>query len=121
MKYTERVENYQICDPTFIDDIYSDDFEVKTDRPLQFDVVKWYKLDKPREMLCFDHATKTFKPQMVEECCYVVATLQWDEFNDDFELHSIGMRFVEEKPSADVMQMILDFCDKKFKELTEEE
>ena len=121
MNYTERVENFQINDPIFIDDLYSDDIEAKSDRPLEFDVVKWSKLDKPREMLSFDFATKSFKPQMVEECCYVVAVLQWDESEEAFELHSIGMRFVEEKPSADVMQMILDFCDKKSKELTGEE
>ena len=121
MNYTERVENYQICDPTYLEDLHSNDFEAKSDRALEFDVVKWYKLDKPTEMLSFNRATKTFKPEMIEECCYVVATLQWDESEDDFELHSIGMRFVEEKPSADVMQMILDFCNKKSKELTGEE
>lgn len=109
MNYTERVDGFQITDVTYIG------LPPEGTAPT-YAVVKWYKT-KPMPALNMDTGEIT----MSNEFCCVVAHLIWDKKEPCFDLHSVGLRWLEEKPTEAVRQMILDFCEKKGRELQEAE
>lgn len=106
MQYTERIDGFQIRDPT-----YFPGFEPKAMLP-NFDIVKWEQHD-PYEVIDM----KTGKKQMSTENCYSVATLVWDTHEPGFDFRSVGMRWLESNPTPAVLQMIQDFVESKTQEL----
>lgn len=109
MNYTDRVEGFQIRDVTYIG--------FNPGRPCEFDVVKWYKHDPPMKNVTIFREGRIYENQTVYESCYSVGSLIWDRKECSFHFESVGMRLFEEKPSDAVMQMILDFAEKKGEEL----
>lgn len=110
MKYTERIEGYQIRDVTYIG-------MPPKDTPPKYDIVKWAVAEPPYEALDIG----TGKRKMVTEYCYTVGTLVWNRKEPCFEFESVGLRWLEAKPSEAVVDMILEFAEKKAKELETED
>lgn len=110
MRYTERVDGFQIQDVTYIG-------LPPKDAPPRFAVVKWYTHDEPIRAIDM----YTGEEREVTESCYVVGDLVWNSHEDYFYFQSIGMRWFEEKPSEAVVQMVMDFAEKKGKEIREQE
>ena len=52
---------------------------------------------------------------------YVIANLEWNEKEDDFDFESVGLRWIEAAPSKEVCDMILKFCNKMTKLYNEED
>lgn len=52
---------------------------------------------------------------------YVIANLEWNEKECDFDFISVGTRWLEAAPSKEVCDMILKFCDKMAAEYEEED
>lgn len=52
---------------------------------------------------------------------YVIANLEWNEKECDFDFESVGTRWLEAAPSKEVCDMILRFCDKMAAEYEEED
>ena len=112
--YTERVDGYQIRDIAYLGKPPFDD-------PVRFDVVKWFTEEKPY-MGTVLHETPIgwmTKEELITEHCYSVGVLEWNEHELDFDFHSVGLRWLEEKPSEAVVDMILKFCEEKKKEIYE--
>lgn len=59
--------------------------------PKRWDVVKWVKRDKPREIFNLS----TGKKEMSEKYCFSVASLEWNENEPCWEFRSVGPRFLE--------------------------
>ena len=108
--YTERVDGFQICDVCYIG------LPPKDTQP-KYDVVKWAVADPPYEALDWNTGKRT----TVTEYCYTVGTLEWGRGEQCFEFHSCGMRWLEAKPSEAVIDMVLDFAEKKGKELEKQD
>ena len=113
MNYTERVDGFQITDVMYIG-------LPPKDTPPRFQVVKWYDVE-PHEGWVYHKEDETWKPrwEKITEGSYAVACLEWDPHEPQFVFRSYGTRWLEEKPTEAVVKMILDFCEKKEKELTE--
>ena len=60
--------------------------------PKRFDVVKWYKTDKPIKVT----DGRTGKEKMQDIFCYSVAQIWWNEKEPCWEFKSIGTRFLED-------------------------
>ena len=112
MNYTERIEGYQIRDVTYIG-------LPPADTPPKYDIVKWVVVvaDPPYEALNIT----TGKREMVTEYCYTVGTLVWNKKEPCFEFESCGLRWLEEKPSEAVVDMVWKFAEEKAKELEAED
>lgn len=106
MNYTERVDGFQIRDICYIG-------LPPKDSPPRYDIVKWEIADPPFEALDLE----TGKRKMVTEYSYTVATLEWNSKEPCFEFSSCGLRWLEAKPAQPVIDMILDFANRKEKEL----
>ena len=52
---------------------------------------------------------------------YVIANLEWNEKECDFDFESVGTRWLEAAPSKEVCDMILKFCDKMAAEYEEKD
>lgn len=52
---------------------------------------------------------------------YVIADLEWNEKEGDFDFESVGLRWIEAAPSKEVCDMILKFCNKMTKLYNEED
>lgn len=52
---------------------------------------------------------------------YVIANLEWNEKEEDFDFESVGLRWLEAAPSKEVCDMILKFCNKMTAEYEEED
>ena len=52
---------------------------------------------------------------------YVIANLEWNKKECDFNFVSVGTRWLEAAPSKEVCDMILKFCNKMTKEYEEED
>lgn len=109
MNYTDRVEGFQICDPTYIG------FPPKGTPP-QYDIIKWVLANPPFKAI--DMCTREFK--IVTEYCYSVGRLVWNRKEPCFEFESVGLRWLEAKPSEAVVDMVLKFAEEKAKELEAE-
>lgn len=110
MDYTERIEGYQIRDVTYIG-------LPPKDAPPKYDIVKWAVADPPYEALDIS----TGRRKMVTEYCYTVGTLVWNRKEPCFEFESCGLRWLEAKPSEAVIDMVLEFAEKKANELEAED
>lgn len=63
-------------------------------------VVKW-ELCEPRIIIQEDGQLK-----IVSERCYPIAYVIWNPVNEEYELKSMGMKFLEAHPSVEAMDMI---------------
>ena len=95
-EYTDRFQGFQIRDINYLG-------EPPKNAPIMFDIVQWTKngYDEPKEY------------------CYSVANLIYNDREPCFELHSIGMRWVDAHPSREVEDWISAWCDYKLLELEE--
>ena len=114
MNYTERIDGYQIRDVTYIG-------MPPKDAPIEYDIVKWAKPDKPYEALSWDTKKNEMTKKLITEYCYSVGRLVWDKHESCFGFESVGLRWLEAKPSEAVVDMILEFAEKKAKELEAED
>lgn len=105
-EYTPRVDGFQIRDVTYVG------LPPKDAQP-KYAVVKWVQREKPIEV----YDLRLGQTRLSSEYCYVCADLEWDADEGCFEFRGIGLRFLEAHPSEAVMDMILDFCEKKAKEI----
>ena len=115
-EYTERVDGFQIRDITYFG-------KPPVDAPIRFDVVKWFPEKKPHYGTVYYSTEDGWKAkeQMITEHCYSVGRLEWGSHEPGFEFQSVGLRWLEEKPSERVADMILKFCEEMEKELLERE
>ena len=104
MNYTDRLEGFQIRDTVYIG------FPPPNATP-EYDIVKWNSCE-PREVYDF-YGNKT----IMSEYCYSVAKLKWDAKEKAFDFQSVGLRWLESKPSDAVIKMVMDFALTKEKEL----
>lgn len=114
-EYTERIDGFQIRDVAYFG-------EPPADAPIQFDVVKWFPEKEPYVGTVY-HSTPTgwiSKDELITEHCYSVGFLEWDSHEPQFVFRSVGLRWLEEKPSEAVINMILKFCKEKEEEINEE-
>ncbi len=108
MYYTERVDGFQICSPSYLPKR-----EPKVE-PLQYDVVKW-ETCKPfdaYDMVTGEKHTRT-------EYCYVVGVLKWDCQEPAMDFQSVGMRWLECNPTPAAIEMVNRFAAVKGAELDE--
>lgn len=110
--YTERVEGFQIRDVTYFGD-------PPVNAPIQFDVVKWKPEENPHLCDSFRKVNGKWvvEKKLITEYCYSVGTLKWNEHEKAFDFESVGIRWLEEKPSETVIDMILKFIEEKEKEI----
>lgn len=111
--YTDKVEDYQIWDVVYFG-------KPPKDAPIQFDIVKWYKTE-PREVIYVDMDEKICEKRMSDEYCFSVGRVVWNAHEPCFEFESVGLRWLEEKPSEKVIDMILKFCAEKEREILADE
>ena len=113
-EYTERIDGFQIRDVVYFG-------KPPVDAPIRFDVVKWYPEKKPYVGTVY-HSTPvgwTSTEELITEHRYSVAFLEWNEHESSFDFESVGLRWLEEKPSEAVIDAILKFCEEKGKEIYE--
>lgn len=111
--YTDRIEGFQIRDIAYFG-------KPPIDAPIRFDIVKWVQEKNPHiGTVCrlTDSGNWTAKEELITEFCYSVGTLEWDSCETCFDFKSVGLRWLEAKPSNAVVDMILDFCKRKEKEI----
>lgn len=111
--YTERLEGYQITDVTYFG-------PPPKDVPIQFDVVKWMQTE-PHEVIYIDFDENICEKRMSSEYCYSVGRLVWNAHEPCFRFESVGLRWLEEKPSEKVIDMLLQFCAEKEREILDAE
>ena len=90
--YTERINGFQIRDPSYIPG-----FEPE-EPSRSFDIVKWQQHPPYETMDLITGEKKTST-----ESCYSIGELKWNEHEQDFEFKSFGMRWLD----ADVP---VEFC-----------
>ena len=103
--YTERIEGFQIRKPSFFGD-------PPKNIPVMFDVVKWQTCE-PRKVYSITEG----KEILSSEFCFVVGRLVWEKEEDAFRFESIGLRWLESKPSEAVVAMIMGFAGEMRKRL----
>ena len=108
MKYTDRVDSFQIADPSYLPG-----WNPKVS-DLHYDIVKWETHKEPIEGVDF----KTGKTKKVYESCYVVAVLKWNCSECAFEFESVGTRWLDCNPTQAAIDMIKQFVSDKEKELS---
>lgn len=104
-EYTPVVDGFQIRDMVYIGFDSDGNYESK-EAEKDFDIVKWVKCD-PYNVI----DAKTGKGKTIDQYCYSVGCLEWDEKEEDFNFKSIGLRWLESNPSMKVIKMILGFCE----------
>ena len=113
MEYTERLEGFQIRDVSYWG-------KPPENTPIRFDIVKWYPEANPHigKVVFFDDMGRAqVREEMITEHCYSVGHLEWNSKEPCFTFKSIGLRWLEERPSAAVVEMVLKFCAEKEKEI----
>ena len=101
-EYTPIVDGFQIRDIVYLG--LGSDCSYETEK--DFDIVKWVKCD-PYNII----DAKTGKEKTIDQYCYSVGRLEWDEKEESFNFKSIGLRWLESNPSTKVIKMILGFCE----------
>ena len=61
-------------------------------RENDFQLVKWYKCDKPVKVIDWN----TGKPKMQDKFCCAVARIWWNDHEPGWEFESVGTRFLED-------------------------
>lgn len=114
MFYTERVDGFQITDPTY----FTHNGLPLEPTPPTFDIVKWEQ-HKPMKVTAVNRINGKWvcREEISTEHCYVVAALVWDRHEWCFDFNSVGLRWLEARPTETVIQMVLDFAEKKGKEI----
>ena len=114
-EYTERIEGFQIRDISYFG-------KPPEDAPIRFDIVKWYPEKNPYIGTVYYSTENGWgsREEMITEHCYSVGFLEWDSHEPQFVFRSVGLRWLEEKPSEAVINMILKFCEEKEKELEDD-
>ena len=74
--------------------------------PKKWDVVKWYKTDKPGKVT----DAKTGEEKMQDTFCYSVAQIWWNDKEPCWEFKSIGTRFLEDY-EAGLCEFILKWLE----------
>ena len=112
MEYTERLHGYQIRDVSYWG-------RPPENTPIQYDIVKWVDTDptEVNQVYRDDKGCVQVRKAISTEYCYSVAFLEWNDREPCFNFESVGLRWLEEKPPEEVIDMILDFCKKKEKEI----
>jgi len=113
--YTDRLDGFQIRDVTYFG-------SPPVGAPPSFDVVKWKPEKNPHVETVYytdDNGDIRHKEKLITEYCYSVGFLRWNEHESDFDFESVGLRWIEAKPSSEVCNMILWFCEEKGKEIRE--
>lgn len=64
---------------------------------------------------------RTGEKKVLATTSYVIANLEWNEKECDFDFESVGTRWLEAAPSKEVCDMILKFCNKMTKLYNEED
>lgn len=97
MEYTPRVDGIQVRGCVYLGPapMY----------PIRYDVVKWEK-HEPTIVTRLEDGQQ----YVSTESCYSIATLEWDECEECFNLNGVGMRLAAAAPSKAAFQMILDFA-----------
>lgn len=115
MDYTNRVDGFQIKDVSYLG-------IPPKDAPPQFDIVKWESFE-PRETTCLKRVDGKWvsEKRVISESCFSVGMLVWDRHESDFRFESVGMRWLEEKPTEAVIDMVLKFAEVMGKKIYEEE
>ena len=108
MTYTDIVDGYQICDVVYIG-------QPPRGTPPTYDIVKHVVCD-PHEVISLE----TGKRQISTHYCFSVARVIWDAHEGWWKVHSVGTRLLDHYPPPAAVQMILDFCEEKAKELRHE-
>lgn len=103
--YSGIYKGFQIRDCNFIG-------KPPEDAKYKFDIVKWEDHD-PYTVTDWETGEK----KSSSRSCYSVATLIYNPREPDFELHSVGLRWLEEHPDEDVEDWILKWCEYKVHEL----
>lgn len=111
-EYTERVDGFQIRDVCYFG-------KPPADAPIRFDIVKWFPEENPHIGTVYHNTENGWESteEMITEHCYSVGILEWDSHEPQFVFRSVGLRWLEEKPSEAVIDMILKFCEKMEKDL----
>lgn len=107
-EYTPRVDGVQVRDCVW--------FGTPSKR-IMYDIVKWEKRSEP--IIVVNGFTGRLEYSF--ESCYSLAHLVWNPDEQEFEFEGVGTRWLEEAPSKEACDMILDFCAKTAKKLREEE
>lgn len=100
MDYTKRVDGIQIRDVTYLPGFKPNP------PPIEYDIVKWEKLERPVIAVRQDGQL-----EWQVDYCYSLARLEWDEREVEFKLVGVGMRFVEACPSKEACMMISKFAE----------
>ena len=100
MKYTERVDGFQIADVSWL-------VPPENSHPLRFDVIKWYE-HKPEEQTNL----YTGEKRTVTENCYSVGTIGYNRKEHYFEFKSVGMRWIAAHPTKKAENMVIDFVER---------
>lgn len=106
-EYTPRVNGVQVRDCIWLG---------TPPKRIMYDVVKWEERSEPAIVV----NAITGQLEYSFENCYSLAHLIWNPKEEGFELEGVGTRWLEEAPSKEVCDMILDFCAKTAKKLREE-
>lgn len=114
-EYTERIEGFQIRDVVYFG-------KPPVNAPIRFDIVKWFPEKNPYIGTVYYSTENGWgsKVEMITEHCCSVGVLEWDSHEPQFVFRSVGLRWLEEKPSEAVINMILKFCEEKEKELKDD-
>jgi hypothetical protein len=94
--YTPRWNNFQIRDVVYIDGHID---------PNKFAVVKWCT-HEPIEVTDMETGLK----KTSKESCYTVANLEYSPEDNSFELHSCGMRFLNDYEEG-LSEWIIEWCN----------
>lgn len=100
----ERVTYFPGCEPPNVD----------TERRFAISKTKSCKPYEATDM-------RTGEKKIYNTNTYVIANLEWNEKEEDFDFESVGLRWLEAAPSKEVCDMILKFCNKMTKEYEEED
>lgn len=99
-EYTPIVEDIQIRDINYLSCL-----DKYPENPTRFDIVKWVNCEPFETIDGRSGIEKT-----IDKYCYSIGTLEWNKHEPCFEFKSIGLRWLEAKPSNKVINMILGFC-----------
>ena len=96
--YTKRVDGIQVRDCVWA--------SCPPSNKIMYDVVKW----KTRPTPTIVRNGRTGQLEYSFESCYSLAHLIWNPKEEEFEFEGVGTRWLEEAPSKEVCNMLLEFC-----------
>lgn len=110
MNYTERVDGFQIRDAVYL-------VTPPRHSAPQYDIVKWWKEPNPHlgTVCAYKNGRLETCEGIVTEYCYSVGTLTWNPTRETFEFASVDLRWLQENPGEEVIQMIMDFAAERAK------